>query len=157
MDHTGRMHPLFDLPHPEYDAQFYEGVPVKRLVAWLIDFVAIMLATVVSTLAIGLLTLGLGFALFPAILFLVTFLYRWLTISGASATPGMMLMGIELRSSDGHRLTPMIAAFHTGIFMFLMATLVGWIATAVSIWVTRYNQGLPDLLLGTTAINRPLN
>ncbi|MSU90984.1 RDD family protein [Rhodobacteraceae bacterium 2CG4] len=157
MDHFARMHPLHDLPHPEHDTQFYDGVPLKRLVAWLIDFTAIVLATVVATLAIGLLTLGLGFALFPAILFLVTFLYRWLTIAGSSATPGMMLMGIELRSCDGHRLTPVIAAVHTGIFMFLMASVVGWIGTAVSIWVTRYNQGLPDLLLGTTAINRPLN
>ncbi|MHA3977305.1 RDD family protein [Halovulum sp. GXIMD14794] len=157
MDHYARMHPLNDLPHPEFDQQFYEGVPSKRLVAWMIDFTAILVATAVGTLAIGILTLGIGFAFFPGMLFLVTFLYRWLTISGASATPGMMLMGIELRSADGHKLTPMVAAFHTGIFMFLMATLIGWIATSVSIWVTRYNQGLPDLLLGTTAINRPLN
>lgn len=157
MEDFARMNPLHDLPHPEFDRQFYDGVPVKRLVAWMIDFAAILVATAVGTLAIGIVTLGIGFAFFPAMLFLVSFLYRWLTISGASATPGMMLMGIELRSSDGHRLTPLVAAIHTGIFMFLMATLIGWIATAVSIWVTRYNQGLPDLLLGTTAINKPLN
>ncbi len=144
-----------DLPDPEYDAQFYDGVPSKRLVAWMIDAIAILLLTVISTLIIGVLTLGLAFVFFPGILFLISFGYRWLTIADASATPGMRLMGIELRTRAGDRLDAITAAIHTGVFLFLMATMIGWIATIVAILGTRYNQGLPDLLLGTTAINRP--
>lgn len=146
-----------DLPDPEYDAQFYDGVPSKRLVAWVIDAIAILILTMVSTLIIGVLTLGLAFVFFPGILFLISFGYRWLTIADASATPGMRLMGIELRTRSGDRLDPITAAIHTGVFLFLMATMIGWIATIVAILGTRYNQGLPDLLLGTTAINRPLD
>ncbi|MEM8789041.1 MAG: RDD family protein [Pseudomonadota bacterium] len=149
--------PLNDLPHPEFDRQFYEGVPGKRLAAWIVDFLAITVLALIASLALGVVTLGVGFMFLPGIFFLTTFAYRTLTIAQASATPGMRLMGIELRQSNGDRLTPVLAAFHTGIFMFLMATLVGWIATAIAMLVTRYNQGLPDLILGTTAINRPVD
>lgn len=146
---------LADLPHPDYDAQFYEGVPLKRLVAWLIDVFAISLLSLVATLALGVLTLGMGFMFFPLITFLMGFLYRWLTIASASATPGMRFMGIELRTGAGDRLDPTTAAMHTGLFLFLMATMIGGIATVISIMVTAHRQGLPDLILGTTAINRP--
>lgn len=146
---------LADLPHPDYDAQFYEGVPLKRLVAWVIDAIAITLLSIMSTLALGVLTLGIGFMFFPLITFAMAFVYRWLTIASASATPGMRFMGIELRTGAGDRLDATTAAMHTGLFLFLMATMIGGIATVVAIMVTARRQGLPDLILGTTAINRP--
>lgn len=150
------MYPDTDLPHPDYDAQFYAGVPAKRALAWLMDSIVIAVLSVAATALFGIVTLGLGFMLFPAILFLVSFLYRWLTIAGGSATWGMRFMGIELRSRSGDRLDPLTAAVHTGIFLFLMASMIGWALTVTAILVTRYNQGLPDLVLGTTAINRPV-
>ncbi len=153
MSRTGHM--PFDLPHPDYDAEFYEGVPTKRAVAWVIDFVICLIAAAALTLVVGIMTIGVGFFFFPGILFLITFFYRFTTIAGSSATWGMAFTGIELRDRSGQRLDPLQAAFHTGIFMFLMASLVGWLATVAAILLTRYNQGIPDLLLGTTAINRP--
>ncbi|MEM9778902.1 MAG: RDD family protein [Pseudomonadota bacterium] len=151
------MQSFSDLPHPQYDSQFYEGVPSKRFVAWLIDTFAISVISGVVTFVLGVLTLGLGFVFFPAILFLVSFGYRWLTISGMSATPGMHVMGIEFRTRDGNRLEPVTAAVHTGLYLFLVASVIGWVATIISILGTQYNQGLPDLILGTTAINRPVD
>lgn len=150
-----RMDPRNHLPDPEYDAQFYQGVPGKRVAAWIVDFLIVLAAALAATLVIGILTLGLGFVFFPGILFLVSFFYRTLTIAEGSATWGMRVMGIEFRTRQGYRLDFLTAAVHTGIFMFLMATIVGWIATAIAILVTPYKQGLPDLVLGTTAINRP--
>lgn len=145
----------FDLPHPEYDAAFYEGVPLKRAIAWVIDFLICVTAAAALTLVVGIMTIGVGFFFFPAILFLISFFYRFTTIAGGSATWGMAFTGIELRNRSGGRLDPLMAAIHTGVFMFLVASLVGWIATAAAIVLTRYHQGIPDLLLGTTAINRP--
>lgn len=150
------MTPFTHLPDPEYDAQFYEGVPGKRLAAWIVDALVILLISVLVILPLGVLTLGFGFFLFPALVLTVSFLYRTLTIASRSATWGMRLMGIELRARDGQRLDLVTAAVHTGVFLFLMASIVGWAATVIAILGTRYNQGLPDLLLGTTAINRPL-
>ena len=146
-----------DLPDPTYDRQFYDGVPLKRLIAWVIDVLVIGVFSLIATTTMGVLTLGIGFVFLPAIFFLVTFFYRWLTISMHSATWGMRFMGIELRTQSGDRLSPIVAAFHTGLFMFLMATLIGWILTMISIVGTRYHQGIPDLILGTTAINSPLD
>ena len=144
-----------DLPHPDYDAEFYEGVPTKRAVAWVIDFVICLIAAAALTLVLGILTIGVGFFFFPAIYFLIAFFYRFTTIADRSATWGMSFTGIELRGRTGQRLDPLQAALHTGIFMFLMASLIGWAATVAAILLTRYHQGVPDLLLGTTAINRP--
>ena len=157
MYHAADMNPRNHLPDPEHDTQFYDGVPSKRLAAWVIDFLIIGAMTVAVTLPLGILTLGFGFVFFPAILFLATFFYRTLTIASASATWGMRMMGIEFRTRQGHRMDLLTAAIHTGIFMFLMASIIGWIATVAAILMTRYNQGLPDLVLVTTAINRPLD
>lgn len=145
----------FDLPHPDPDAEFYEGVPTKRAVAWVIDFVICLVAAAALTLVVGIMTIGVGFLFFPGILFLIAFFYRFTTIASGSATWGMAFTGIELRDRSGRRLDPLTAALHTGIFMFLMASIIGWAATVAAILLTRYHQGIPDLLLGTTAINRP--
>jgi len=157
MTSTAHMDTFTDLPDPEIDSQFYEGVPAKRLVAWGVDLLIITVLALVASVAVGLLTLGVGFMLMPMIFLSVSFFYRTLTIASMSSTWGMRLMGIELRLRDGHRLDLTTAAVHTFVFMFLVASVIGWMATAASILMTRYNQGLPDLLLGTTAINSPLD
>jgi len=146
-----------DLPDPAYDRQFYTGVPLKRFFAWVVDFAIIGIFSLIATMVFGIVTLGIGFALLPAILLFVTFIYRAGTIAASSSTWGMRFMGIELRTQSGDRLSPLLAAMHTGIFMFLMATVFGWILTVISIIGTRYHQGIPDLILGTTAINTPLD
>ena len=66
-------------------------------------------------------------------------------------------MAIEIRTRTGDRLDLGTAAVHTAVYMFLMATVIGWAVSALCIMATRYHQGLPDLLLGTAAINRPLD
>ena len=44
------------LPDPDYQAEFYEGVAVKRLLAWVIDVVLILVLTVLA----GVLTVFIG-------------------------------------------------------------------------------------------------
>ncbi len=143
------------LPDPVRDAQFYDGVPLRRLMAFLLDALAILVISMIAMPVLIVLTLGLAIPLFGVILFAIAFGYRWLTISARSATPGMMFTGIELRGPEGARLTPQEAAVHTGVFLILMLTVIGWIATVIAIMGTARHQGIPDLLLGTVAINRP--
>ena len=83
----------------------------------------------------------------------VAFLYRTLTIGSASATWGMRAMGIEFRQANGARFDMTLAAVHTLIFFALMASLIGWIISAIAMLSTARGQGLGDLLLGSTAIN----
>ena len=151
-----RPFPQPQFPDPDRDAQFYDGVPLKRLMAWVIDSVLIMVASVLVTGVLAVLTLGLMALAFPFVIFGISFAYRWLTIASRSATLGMALMGIELRGHDGQRLPSAAAAMHSAAFVLLTASLVGWVVTIASILSTRHNRGLPDFLVGTVVINRPM-
>ena len=143
------------LPDPDRDRQFYEGVQPRRLAAWVVDVALILGVGVPIALMFGLLTLGFGFALFPILVMGVGFLYRTATIAGGSATWGMRLMGIELRRHDGSRLDFPTALLHTTIYTVAFAVVVLQFASIVGMLATRYGQGLPDIVLRTTMINRP--
>ena len=143
------------LPDPVADAAFYDGVPLRRLLAFLIDAALIFGLAVIVIGVLTILTLGLALPLAGLLSLLIAFGYRWVTLAAHSATLGMAFLGIELRNRAGGRLTSGEAAVHTGLFLMLMASILGWIATVLAILATERGQGIPDLLLGTVAINRP--
>jgi len=143
------------LPDPIHDAQFYAGVSARRLVAFLIDFTVIAVLAVLTTLAFGVATLGIGFALAAPIGAVVGFLYRYLTIARASATPGMALVGVELRRRDGERFDAWEAAIHTALFTVMFVTVLPQIVSVAMMAVGRDGRGLHDAALGSALINRP--
>ena len=149
--------PMHGLPDPERDRQFYDGVPMRRLFAWFIDVAIILAVGVPLALVFGLATLGFGFALFPVILAATGFFYRTATIAGGSATWGMRAMGIELRRGDGTRFDFFTALMHVGIYTVCVGVFVLQLVSCLAILGTRYRQGIPDLVLSTTAINRPVD
>ena len=139
------------LPDPDCDAAFFDGVTTKRFVAWVFDVVV----TLVLSVLFSIFTLGIGFLLFPLVWLGVGFAYRTLTISAGSATWGMRLTGIELRDRAGQRLDTGTAFTHTLIYSIAIATVCLQILSAAMMLTTRYKQGIADVFLGTTAINRP--
>lgn len=147
---------FFDaLPDPAHDAQFYEGVAARRLVAFLIDAAAIAAATVATTLLFGILTLGVGFMLALPLTLAVSFLYRYFTISRRSATPGMALCGIELRRHDGRRLGEVDAAVHTAVYLGCFYTVGPQLVSVAMMLMAPAGRGLADLAAGTVMMNRP--
>lgn len=147
--------PMDGLPDPDRDPQFYDGVQSRRLAAWVIDLFVTLFAGVPVALVFGLATFGFGFALFPLVVAGVGFLYRTATIASRSATWGMRVMGIELRRHDGTRFDLATAALHTAIYSVAIAVLFLQAISCIAMVSTRYGQGLPDIILRTTAINRP--
>jgi uncharacterized RDD family membrane protein YckC len=147
--------PMPGLPDPDLDAQFYEGVPTRRFVAWLVDLVIVLLVGVPLALVFGLMTLGFGLALFPVIVGGTGFLYRTLTLASGSATWGMRFTGLEFRRHDGTRLDLLFALLHTGITAVCFGVFVLQLVSCGTILWTRYRQSIADIILGTTAINRP--
>ncbi len=139
------------LPDPDLDRQFYEGVPSRRLLAWVIDSVI----TFLVTLLMALVSFGLGFFIFPLMWLVIGFFYRVSSIATASATPGMRLVGIEFRDREGNPLSPGLALAHTAIFTFASGMMILQLVSIGLILGTRYQQSLQDMILGTTAINRP--
>jgi len=143
-DHTG-------LPDPELDSQFYENVATKRLLAWVVD---IFIAAVIA-LALGLMTFGLLLFVFFPILFVVSFLYRSITIATGSATWGMRLFGIQLRNGEGNRFSGSEALMHTFLFYVVNVSVIGLLINAIMMLLSERGQGLHDYVMGSTAINRP--
>ena len=133
------------------DTRAYRGVRTRRIFAFLLDyfFVGLLSIPVWILVAIfGLLTFGLGWALFSVLLPMVAILYVWNTLgSTAQATTGMRIMGIRLEKLDGSRIDGMTAVVHSVLF---------WagnvILTPLVLLVTLFSdrkRTLHDLLLGT--------
>ncbi|QOL80350.1 RDD family protein [Pseudooceanicola spongiae] len=138
------------LPDPDHSPEFYDSVAMKRGFAWVIDAIVITLVALV----IVPLTAFVGAFFFPLLLLTVSFFYRWMTISGSSATWGMRLMSIELRTTEGQRLSPLEALLHTLGFTVSFALPILQVISVVFMLTSRYGQGLTDHILGTTAVNR---
>ena len=140
------------LPCPERTPEFYEGLVVKRGLAWVVDALAITLA---SALVI-VLTLGAALFVWPLVALAVGAVYRVSTLARGSATWGMRLMGIELRDHAARRLDGQTAALHVlGYYVSVSFALLPVLASVVAMLATERRQGLTDLILGTAAINRP--
>ena len=143
--------PLTALPDPELRPEFYAAVPLKRLVAWLIDTVAILLLTLIVLPF----TAFVAAFFLPALYVMMNLAYRTVGMARWSATPGMWLMAVEFRRADGSRLDPGTAFLHSLGYTVSMALVVPQVASVVLMLVSRHGQGLSDHVLGTVALNRP--
>lgn len=138
-------------PDPTRHAAFYDGVLSKRLLAWVLDLVLIALIT----------ALIVPFTAFTALFFLpglflvVGFAYRWMTLTGRSATWGMRLMNIEFLDRQGQRFDAATAMLHTLGYSLSMAFVLPQVASVVLMLISSRGQGLTDHVLGTVAINSP--
>ena len=146
---TSLEHPI-DQSGVEHDDRLYRNVPLKRFLAWCVDVVLISLATA----AIVAFTLLTALLFLPAVYACISFVYRWATLASSSATPGMILVGIEIRGLDGARLDGTTALLHTaGYFASVLTFPLQLISIGMMLLSTR-RQGLTDVVLRTVAINR---
>jgi uncharacterized RDD family membrane protein YckC len=139
------------LPDPDVAPGFYDGVPLKRFVAWLIDGVIVLMLTLVAVP----LTAFVALFFLPLVWLAIGFVYRTATLSAASATPGMRLVGIELRDRWGRPFDLGHAILHTLGYTLSISTLIVQAASVALMLTGARRQGLTDLVLGTAAINRP--
>lgn len=139
------------LPDPALRGDFYAGVRTKRLVAWVLDTILIAL---VSAILVPF-TAFTALFFFPVFMLVTGFFYRWFTLTAGSATWGMALMAIQLRESDGHKLSSSTAFWHTVGYSVSIAVAPLQLISVIMMCVTDRRQGLTDLILNTAAINRP--
>ena len=137
-------------PTRSFEADLYQDVPTKRLFAWMIDVVVIAVMVFFLTL----------FSFFTALFFLpvlwaiVSFLYRWSTLAGGSATLGMRVMAIEIRQGDGSTLDGQAALLHTAGYFVSVVTFPLQLVSIAMMLGTARGQGLTDAVMGTAAVNR---
>ncbi len=148
-------------PHafdPWTQPELFHGVLTRRLFAFLIDLVVLSVPVILAYLFIavfGLITLGLGWALFwlawPASV-IWALIYYGASLGGAhSATVGMRVMDLELRTWYGAPGYFVLGAMHAVLFYVSISVL-----TPLILLVGLFNgrrQLLHDLVLGTVVIN----
>jgi uncharacterized RDD family membrane protein YckC len=146
-------------PHaydPALNPELFEGVLSRRIIAFFIDVVVIMAPVVLAAVVIflfGIVTFGLGWALFwllsPGTV-VWALVYYGTTFGGpASATFGMRVMDLEMRTWYGAPCYFLLGAVHAVVFWLSMSA-------PIVLVVPLFNQRrrlLHDLVLGTVVIN----
>lgn len=145
-------------PNPTYaapqDWRAYSGVLSRRVFAFILDYLIVLLLCIPAAVIVfflGIITLGLGFMLYPALFVIVALLYFGMTLGGPSqASPGMRAMGIMLMRMDGRRLDFMTAMVHTVLFWLINSVLTPLILLAGLF--TEKSRLVHDMLLGTVVV-----
>jgi len=148
-------------PHaydPEANPELFEGVPARRLVAFVIDFLILAIPVLFVSMFIfvaGIVTLGVGFLLYfllwPAMV-IWALLYYGACLGGPhSATIGMRVMDLEMRTWYGAPAYFVLGAVHAIVFWVTVSIL-----TPLVLLVCFFNHRrrcLHDILVGTIVIN----
>ena len=148
-------------PHaydPTANPELFEGVLARRLIAFVIDVAIIAIPVVFAAIFIfmfGLVTLGFGWALYwllsPATVVWAIVYYGLTFGAPASATIGMRIMEIEMRTWYGSPAYFVLGAVHAVVYWITVSIL-----TPIILVVGFFNERrrlLHDILVGTVVIN----
>lgn len=148
-------------PHaydPVANPELFEGVLARRVVAFVVDVIIItlpLIAAAVFIFVFGLITFGLGWALFwllsPASVVWALFYYG-VTLGGpASATLGMRTMELEMRTWYGTPSYFVLGAVHAIVYWVTVSVLSPLILVVA--FFNRRRRLLHDMIVGTVVIN----
>jgi uncharacterized RDD family membrane protein YckC len=148
-------------PHaydPTTNPELFDGVLARRVIAFIIDFIIIAAPVVLAAMfifAFGIITLGLGFALYwllPPATVIWAIVYFGVTLaSPASATIGMRVMDLEMRTWYGAPAYFVLGAVHAIVFWFTISLLTPFILLVC--FFNDRRRLLHDILLGTVVVN----
>ncbi|MBL0371305.1 RDD family protein [Rhizobium sp. KVB221] len=137
-----------------FTADLFDGLLSRRVIAFLIDYTIVLLLmfpAAVLLFVFSILTLGLGFYLYPVLFFLMAGLYFSLSLSSsASATPGMRVMDLMMTTESGQGPDFLTALLHLVVFWILNSVLTPFILL-VGLFTDR-KRLLHDIALGTTTV-----
>jgi uncharacterized RDD family membrane protein YckC len=148
-------------PHaydPITNPELFDGVPARRVLAFLIDLIILAVPIVFLAMfifAIGIVTLGLGFVLYgllPAASVIWALFYYGATFgSPRSATIGMRVMDLEMRTWYGAPAYFVLGAVHAIVFWISVSVLSPLIL--IVCFFNDRRRLLHDMLVGTVVIN----
>jgi uncharacterized RDD family membrane protein YckC len=144
--------------NPWTQPELFRGVLTRRFFAFLIDLVVLSIPVILACVFIavfGVVTLGLGWALFwlvsPASVIWAVVYYGACLGGPHSATLGMRVMDLELRTWYGAPSYFVLGAMHAVLFWVSVSFLTPFILL-VGLFDSR-SRLLHDIVLGTVVIN----
>jgi uncharacterized RDD family membrane protein YckC len=150
-------------PHaydPIVNPELFEGVLARRCIAFLIDVTIItvpVLFAAVFILILGVITLGVGWILYallwPAAVIWAIVYYGLTFGSAASATVGMRVMDLEMRTWYGAPAYFVLGAVHAVVYWVTVSFLTPFILLVA--FFNDRKRLLHDMLVGTIVINNP--
>ncbi|MEJ6398077.1 RDD family protein [Yoonia sp. 208BN28-4] len=138
------------LPDPDQRPEFYAGVAPKRAMAWVIDMI---LSAIIAAIVVPF-TFFIAIFFFPFLMLTVNLVLRWVTLAIWGATPGMCLMALEMRNSDGAHPDAMTAFLHASGSTVVFSIFPLHLVSMGLILVDDRRQGLVDKALQTVIHNR---
>jgi uncharacterized RDD family membrane protein YckC len=140
-------------PDPAIQPIYYDGLLWRRPLAYAVDLLVIGMILLLLKLVLGFMTIVTFGLLSPLWLFLpfVPIAYHTLLIGGpSSATLGMQLFGIEVRTWTGNRPGYLQAAVQTAVFYVT----VGMTASLILLvaLLNERRRALHDFLAGTVVL-----
>lgn len=144
------------LPDPATAPELFEGVLVRRVVAYMIDFgLLVAMSAIIAIVGVlaGFLSFGLGWMILPLVIPLAILIYYVVTLgSPMRATLGMAAMDIVLTPVRGRPLDGWKILIHPLIFWVTV-----WVAWPISLFVallTPRREMVQDLITGTLMLRR---
>jgi uncharacterized RDD family membrane protein YckC len=136
------------------DVRAYQGVRTRRVFAFIMDYMIVLLLMVpvaILVFLLGLLTFGIGWQFFGILGPAVAVIYIWNTLGGRNqATLGMRAMGVRLERLDGRPVDGLLALVHSVLF-WAGNVLLTPLILLVTLFADR-KRALHDLLLGTVVV-----
>ena len=148
---TSQPLPAQGLPSPLPYAAL-AGVRTRRIVAVCFDLIIIGFLAFALWLFLGLLSFGLLWFILPPLFPIIAFIYNGMTISGwRMATPGMRMMDLEVRLTDGSPVPFVNAAVHAVLFYLSCMLPVVFIVSLLA----PDKRCLHDMLANMIVLRRP--
>ncbi|MET0219317.1 MAG: RDD family protein [Tardiphaga sp.] len=143
---------------PYVEPELFSGVLTRRMCAFLVDVVVISIPIILGVIFIavfGVVTLGLGWGLFwlvsPATV-VWPVIYYGMSLGGPhSATWGMRMMGVQMRTFSGQSGYFLLGCAHAVLFWASISLLTPLVLIVALLNGRR--QLLHDLVLGTVVVN----
>lgn len=148
-------------PHaydPVSQPELFDGVLARRVIAFVIDFFCIAVPIALAAMfifAFGIVTLGFGWTLYfllPPASVIWALVYFGATLGGpSSATIGMRVMDLEMRTWYGAPAYFVLGAVHAIAFWISISALTPFILLVA--FFNERRRLLHDIVLGTVVIN----
>jgi uncharacterized RDD family membrane protein YckC len=130
-----------------------EGVIFKRIIAYIIDVIILTVVSYATATLLIILTLGLAFFVIGGVIIALALWYHTFFIGRNAATPGMALIGLEVRDIMTDKPPSYGQAFVATATFYLSIVMTFWIVLLVPLFTHR-NRTVHDLISGTVVVRR---